>query len=128
VTTAITPRQKEVFDFIVAYRDVAEYSPTYREIQARFGFKSEMAARDHVLALERKGYVTVARGAKARAIVPVREPFAELRVAVQRVVARVETVADDVTRAHAKRELREAMDALARAACALTPLKKTGGR
>ena len=52
----LTPRQREVFDFIEKYISEVGYSPTIREIGKAFGF-SEKAAFDHVNALVRKGMI-----------------------------------------------------------------------
>ena len=50
----LTPRQREVFDFIEKFIAEAVYPPTIREIGKAFGF-SEKAAFDYVNALVRKG-------------------------------------------------------------------------
>ena len=52
----LTPRQREVFDFIEKFIAEVGYSPTIREIGKAFGF-SEKAAFDHVNALVRKGMI-----------------------------------------------------------------------
>lgn len=54
----LTDRQREVLEFI--RREMKEHSrpPTAREICRRFGFASPRAATQHLLALERKGYLT----------------------------------------------------------------------
>lgn len=53
----LTQRQAEVFEFLQEFHNNGGTTPTYREIGARFGFKSTKAASDHVRALEKKGYV-----------------------------------------------------------------------
>lgn len=57
----LTERQAEILQFIE--RSVAErgYPPTMEEIVQAFGFASRNAARDHLLALARKGYVELTR-------------------------------------------------------------------
>ncbi|MCP4631829.1 MAG: transcriptional repressor LexA [candidate division Zixibacteria bacterium] len=53
----LTPRQREVYDFI---RDTVRYDglpPTIREIGAKFGMSSTNAVRDVLNAIERKGYI-----------------------------------------------------------------------
>ena len=56
----LTERQNEVFAFI--YCQIKEkYPPTIREIGGYFGF-SEKAAYDHVLAIEKKGYIQRSEG------------------------------------------------------------------
>jgi repressor LexA len=53
----LTHRQAAVLEFLRERHHVDGNTPTYREIAARFGFKSPRAAMDHVSALEKKGYV-----------------------------------------------------------------------
>lgn len=63
----LTQRQSEILKFL---RDTHQYegtTPTYREIAARFGFKSPKAAADHVYALEKKGYIR-RNGGRSRGI------------------------------------------------------------
>lgn len=52
----LTPRQREIFDFIDAYICEHSYPPVLREVGRHFGF-SEKAANDHVNSLVKKGYV-----------------------------------------------------------------------
>lgn len=54
---SLTPRQKEILEFLRIFRREGKSAPTYREIAKHFGFKSPKAAADHVHALEKKGYV-----------------------------------------------------------------------
>ncbi len=54
----LTVKQQEIFDFLLQCVREENYTPTMREIAARFGFKSANAARDHLAALERKGYIS----------------------------------------------------------------------
>ncbi len=53
----LTPRQQEIYDYL--YRHLLEngYPPTLREICKEFGMRSTRAASDHLLALERKGFI-----------------------------------------------------------------------
>lgn len=55
--TELTERQREVLDFIKTSTNNAGRPPTLREICIALGFKSTNAANDHLLALERKGYI-----------------------------------------------------------------------
>ena len=64
---AITPRQQQVLDFIGVYMARAGFPPTLEEIGAALGIRSPNAIRNHLLALEKKGYLTK-EGAKSRAI------------------------------------------------------------
>ena len=56
--TEITPRQKEVLDFIIDFIDKNLYPPTVREVANHFNVAIK-AAQDHILALKKKGYLTV---------------------------------------------------------------------
>ncbi len=56
-TNGLTSRQKEILTFIAEFQRNNGIPPTYREIARHFGFKGPKAAVDHVLALERKGFV-----------------------------------------------------------------------
>ncbi len=63
----LTKRQEEILDFIVGGVREAGFPPTLKEIAERFGLASPNAARDHVLALERKGFLK-RTGVKSRAL------------------------------------------------------------
>ncbi len=56
--TEITPRQKEILDFIIDFIDENLYPPTVREIASHFNVAIK-AAQDHLAALKKKGYITV---------------------------------------------------------------------
>jgi len=57
VAKELTRRQREVLDFIVRWVEEQGFPPTLREIAARFRFASVNAVRDHLKALEQKGYL-----------------------------------------------------------------------
>lgn len=65
----LTERQKEILFFLHAYIEEEGYAPSFREILEFIGAKpsSVVAARDHLDAIEKKGYIKRARG-KLRAI------------------------------------------------------------
>src|SRR5512134_2422127 len=63
----LTKRQEEILDFIVDRVRDEGFPPTLKEIAERFGLASPNAARDHVLALERKGFLK-RTGEKSRAL------------------------------------------------------------
>ncbi len=63
----LTKRQEEILDFIVGGVRDEGFPPTLKEIAGRFGLASPNAARDHVLALERKGFLK-RTGVKSRAL------------------------------------------------------------
>ncbi|HMP88752.1 MAG TPA: transcriptional repressor LexA [Kiritimatiellia bacterium] len=62
----LTPKQKQILDYISRYFLKNRMAPTVREIADSFGFRSPKAVSDHLEALERKGYLTrttgIARG------------------------------------------------------------------
>lgn len=53
----ITPRQKEILDFIQDYVDFNGYPPTYREIGKKFNIVSTFGVKRHIDALVKKGYL-----------------------------------------------------------------------
>jgi repressor LexA len=53
----LTARQRQILDFILEQIDRRGIPPTIREIGARFGISSPNGVRDHLLALQRKGYL-----------------------------------------------------------------------
>ena len=66
----ITDRQAEILAYIDEH--TRPTSPTYREIQERFGFRSTNAVVEIVTVLERKGYLRRNGERKARNIEVVR--------------------------------------------------------
>jgi len=63
----LTPKQKEIFDFIVETVAAQGYPPSVREICAAVGLKSPSTVHAHLTALERAGLITRDSG-KTRAI------------------------------------------------------------
>ncbi len=63
---ALTKRQRDILDFIEECIGQDGFPPTIAEIGLRFGIESNNGVNDHLLALERKGYIT--RSSKARSI------------------------------------------------------------
>jgi len=63
----LTIRQKEIIDYVA--RQIASIGrpPTRQEIADNFGFASPNAAQDHLIAIQRKGYIRLGHN-KARAI------------------------------------------------------------
>jgi repressor LexA len=53
----LTPRQKEILEFIRGFRGEHGYSPTHREICERFGFTSYGTVHKHLKLLEKKGFL-----------------------------------------------------------------------
>lgn len=62
----LTKRQRGILDFIIACIRENGYPPTIAEIGEDFGISSTNGVNDHLLALERKGYIE--RSSKARGI------------------------------------------------------------
>jgi len=62
----LTPRQEEVFDFLLDSLEKRGYPPSIREICEHFRFSSTRAALRHLEALQKKGFIS--RGSGARAI------------------------------------------------------------
>ena len=51
----LTKRQREIVDFIEGYLTEKKHSPSYRDIQRRFGFASLGSVYNHVQSLKKKG-------------------------------------------------------------------------
>jgi SOS-response transcriptional repressor LexA len=58
----LTPRQKEVLDWIRAFIQRERMAPTLRELCSGFGFSSTQGASCHLQALEEKGFLTHKKG------------------------------------------------------------------
>lgn len=56
-TFILTKRQQQIFEFILYHINKFGYPPSIPEIQEEFSFKSPNAVKDHLEALERKGYI-----------------------------------------------------------------------
>lgn len=56
----LTPRQSEVLDAIVLYKDRTGFPPTILELAGLIGCASPNAAAEHVKALKKKGYISIA--------------------------------------------------------------------
>lgn len=63
----LTKTQRKVFDFIERILASDDPAPTNREIAEKFGYRSHRAARDHIAALIKKGWLTSDPG-KARSL------------------------------------------------------------
>ena len=62
----LTPKQKDILDFILSFYASNGYSPTYKNIADKFEFKSEGSVAQYLDALEEKGYIK--RGGASRQI------------------------------------------------------------
>lgn len=61
----LTPRQEEVLDFILETLERRGYPPSVREVCEALGLSSTRGALRHLEALERKGFISRAPGARA---------------------------------------------------------------
>ncbi|HEU4341632.1 MAG TPA: transcriptional repressor LexA [Candidatus Binatia bacterium] len=53
----LTPRQKEIYDFLLGSIREKGYAPSIHEIGARFKIASTNGVSDHLKSLEKKGYI-----------------------------------------------------------------------
>lgn len=53
----LTPRQVEIFDFLIRFRQKRGYAPTIAEIQGHFRLKSPATVHEQLAALEREGKI-----------------------------------------------------------------------
>lgn len=67
---SLTPRQRQILDFISASITERGYPPTLREIGEHFGIRSTNGVNDHLKALEKKGHLR-REDLKSRAMRPV---------------------------------------------------------
>src|SRR3954467_3348931 len=51
----LTPKQKELLDYITSFRDNHGYAPSQHEIAKHFGFKSLGTVQNYLVRLERQG-------------------------------------------------------------------------
>jgi repressor LexA len=73
----LTRRQEEIFNFILNFQKIGNGIPSLWEIANHFKFRSVNAAKDHVRALQNKGYLEAQPG-KARSL-KVISPHVETR-------------------------------------------------
>lgn len=91
----LTPAQARVLDAIRSRVDAGQAPPTYRELQADLGFHSTASVRDHLRALERKGFLSLGEG-RFRSVRLVRDTAHATRVPVLgQVVAGLPTPAQE---------------------------------
>ena len=72
VEIAMTRRQREILDFIEAFREREGISPTHREICEHFGFSSYGTVHKHLKLLREKGLLEREKH-RRRGILPVEE-------------------------------------------------------
>jgi repressor LexA len=56
-TIAITPKQREVLDFIRRFIEANHYAPTYEEIRVGLQFSTKSLVDYHLTHLEAAGYI-----------------------------------------------------------------------
>ena len=75
----LSPKQQQIYDYIISFQADHGYPPSVREIGGAVGLKSPSTVHFHLKGLEEKGLITKAEG-KTRAITvsgPVPHPVAE---------------------------------------------------
>ena len=63
----LTPRQRQVFDFVRAFVEETDSAPTLEEISGHFRFRSSNSARQHLRLIAQKGHISLLPG-RARGI------------------------------------------------------------
>jgi repressor LexA len=67
----LTPSQKQVLEYIRSRCQTTGVAPSYREIQAHFGYRAVGTVQDHVKALVKKGFLENSRNRRpARGLIP----------------------------------------------------------
>ncbi|MEX1123930.1 MAG: transcriptional repressor LexA [Patescibacteria group bacterium] len=67
----LTPKQKQILEFIESFIKENDYAPSYREIAENFGFSSVATVAEHVDNLKTKGYLTNDDGYRSLRVVGV---------------------------------------------------------
>jgi repressor LexA len=71
VKEMLTESQKNVLDFIRSRCQTTGVAPSYREIQAHFGYRAVGTVQDHIRALVKKGFLENSRNRRpARGLIP----------------------------------------------------------
>lgn len=73
MSRTLTPRQQNVYDFIVKTMAELGYPPTRAEIARALGFRSPNAAEEHLRALNRKGVIRMIPGTSRGIRLPAQE-------------------------------------------------------
>lgn len=79
----LTPRQSEVYEAIKVHIENVGFPPTLIELAELIGCSSQNAAAEHVKALKKKGYISIAPGA-ARGITVVKTEWGADPVSIVR--------------------------------------------
>lgn len=59
----MTDRQQQIYDFIVAYTQENLYPPSVREIADGVGLGSTSSVYNHLLAIQKQGYIEIKKDA-----------------------------------------------------------------
>lgn len=70
----LTERQGNIYDWMKAYHAEHGFSPSVRDVCVAFGFRSPNGAQAHLVALQRKGYLS-REGCHARALTFLKSGF-----------------------------------------------------
>ncbi|MBD3251115.1 transcriptional repressor LexA [Candidatus Uhrbacteria bacterium] len=70
MTAKLTPKQKEVLDFIVQFINDEGYPPSYREIADGLNLASPSTVHVHIQALRERGYLKSSGGGNSRELEP----------------------------------------------------------
>ncbi len=66
----LSPKQKQIYDYIVSFSQEHGYPPSVREIGSHVGLKSPSTVHYHLTTLQNAGWITQAHG-KTRTLTPV---------------------------------------------------------
>lgn len=66
--TGLTPKQKQILDWIESYLNARQTMPSRREIASGLGLSSPATIQQHIEALEKKGYLKRGTGRESRAL------------------------------------------------------------
>jgi repressor LexA len=69
----LTPKQREILQFIQNFIEQHHYSPSYREIMQHFDFTSPGSVYKHLRTLQRKGVLTAEKHSH-RSVLPIETP------------------------------------------------------
>lgn len=70
----LTAAQEGVLSCIKSFIESHGYPPTRSEIRDLMGYKSTNASHEHLIAIERKGYLTLTKGISRGIQIPNKQP------------------------------------------------------
>ena len=103
----MTPRQKEIYDWIVSETVRNQRPPTIREIAEHFGIKSPNGAVCHLVALERKGMIRRTKEITRGIIVLKMEKAVELKEAIVKAALKMADDGDEFSFTELKSAVKE---------------------